>query len=181
MTNQLIIKNAGYMWHRKYIDWQNGSELIGYPEDKKGHYVNFAYQAGIYALYNSNFDCVYIGQAGGGDNTGLFHRLKDHLNDHLFCMWERFSWYGFYSTKTVIANTDDAYNNEFETKITVDINELIDIFETVCINMILPRHNKKDGNNIASIEWYYQPAEYEEQKAQLNQLKKVCKSLGDIS
>ena len=27
-----IIKNIGYMWHRKYVNWEGTRELIGYPE-----------------------------------------------------------------------------------------------------------------------------------------------------
>ena len=108
-----IIKNAGYMWHRRYVNWQSGDKLMGVLEFKQGKAVNFAYQAGIYALYDKDFKCVYVGQAGRGEIKGLYHRLKDHaISDHLFCRWERFSWYGFYSVKSLEArNKGDVGSN----------------------------------------------------------------------
>ena len=30
-----IIKNVGYMWHRKYVNWQKGNELIGFLRSKR--------------------------------------------------------------------------------------------------------------------------------------------------
>nr|MBF0223477.1 hypothetical protein [Desulfobulbaceae bacterium] len=45
-----IIKNIGYMWHRKFVNWDTVS-LIGHSEHDDSP-VDFAYQAGIYALYN---------------------------------------------------------------------------------------------------------------------------------
>ena len=81
-----IIKNTGHMWHRKYINWQKGDQLIGISESKPSRAVNFADQAAIYALYDIDFTCVYVGQAGSGETRGIYHRLRDHaINDYLSC------------------------------------------------------------------------------------------------
>ena len=176
----MIIKNIGYMWHRKYINWQSGSELIGYSEndDKK---VNFAYQAGVYALYDHNLNCIYVGQAGRGENTGLYHRLKTHaIEDELFCMWERFSWFGFYSKEAILKNTSQSFDREF--KIDTNVNELLNLVEALLIRICRPPINKSVRHKFGEretedIEWFYQQAEFEEQEAEFDRLKKICKSL----
>jgi len=138
------------MWHRKYVDWDKIC-LGGYSE-KDDSFVDFAYQAGIYALYNQNADCIYVGQAGRGENNGFFHRLRCHaLEDELFCMWERFSWYGFYSVETIKKHENRAYENEFKKGINTDINELMNVIESMIIRIHTPRFNKSIGTlNLAS-------------------------------
>lgn len=172
MEEKIVIKNAGYMWHRKYVNWQSGNDLIGVCEQGEKQPINFAYQTGIYSLYNHNLECIYIGQAGSGENTGLYHRLKEHaINDYLFCAWERFSWFGFYACEALLK---DQYEGEFNVK--TNINKLLDTFETLAIQIIQPHFNKHMGK-IEGIDWYYQEAEYEDQKIQFESLKKICKSL----
>jgi hypothetical protein len=158
--DETMIKNAGFMWHRKYVDWQRGAELIGYPErNARGGPVNFADQTAIYALYDHNYRCIYIGQAGRGETTGLYHRLKDHVNDYLFCMWERFSWYGFYSIEAI---SHQNYDKEFSLK--TDVNRLMDTLESLAIHIQFPLFNRAMGSGPAEIPWYYQTEEYEEQQ-----------------
>ena len=177
--SNLIIKNIGYMWHRDYVDWKKTS-LIGYSE-KSNQIVDFAYQAGIYALYNRGAEVIYVGQAGRGDGNGLFHRLKTHaLEDELFCMWERFTWYGFYSSEVVNKMENQAWDNEF--KIETDVNVLMNVIESMIIRINIPRFNKSVGslkgekeNN--DIEWFYQKAEIEDRESRLNILKERCASL----
>lgn len=167
-----IINNLGYMWHRKYVNWYSGSELIGvceYPPDKEGKPVNFADQAGIYVLYDKNFKCVYVGQAGGGRTQGLYHRLKEHaINDYLFCRWERFSWFGFGSVKGL------------EKEVNTNVNELMDFIESLIIFIVEPDLNMDRGflaGDKSGVKWFYQEAEYDEQKAEYEKLKKICKSI----
>lgn len=159
MSKNLIIKNAGFMWHRKYINWQKGAELFGVSEKKYSEPVNFADQAAIYSLYDHNYKCLYIGQAGSGETRGLYHRLKDHLNDYLFCMWERFSWYGFYSERSL---TNNDFKDEF--KVTSDVNQLLNVIEAISIHTHFPLLNRSMGSGVTDIKWYYQPEEYDEQE-----------------
>lgn len=176
-----IIKNIGYMWHRKYVDWY-GKSLVGYSE-KDDLCVDFAYQAGIYALYNQNAECIYVGQAGRGDETGLFHRLRTHaLDDDLFCMWERFSWYGFYSLETIKNSDDEEFECEFKCGIHSDIDELMNVIESMIIRTHRPPFNKstgslRKGKESGKVEWFYQKAETEERKSDLEILKGKCESL----
>ncbi|MBM4147274.1 MAG: GIY-YIG nuclease family protein [Nitrospira sp.] len=167
-----IIKNAGYMWHRKYVDWQSGNELIGFPVEKADKCVNFANQAGIYALYDKDFRCVYVGQAGRGELKGLYHRLKDHaITDYLFCRWERFSWYGFYSEKCLEENS---YDKEY--KVNTEVNVVLDLVESLIIRVNPPNMNVAMGS-LPGIKWFYQEAEFEEQAFEYEQLKKKFESM----
>ncbi len=180
-----IIKNIGYLWHRKYVNWQSGRDLIGNPDGFPGTSVNFADQAGIYVLYDRNLQPIYIGQAGKGNSKGLYDRLKDHTEDYLFCAWERFSWYGFYSRKVledVRTGKLDAFNAEYE--IETNAEELVNVMESILIRICRPSFNMASGtlcdgrgNNI--IEWYYQEAEWEEQQEEFDKLKnrKLSKKL----
>jgi len=176
----MIIKNIGYMWHRKYVDWQQGAELIGHSERDDNKRVDFSYQAGIYALYNQNLNCIYVGQAGRGEYKGLYHRLKDHTEDQLFCMWERFTWFGFYSTDTLKKGYDGAFDQEYDIK--TNVNELMNVIESLMIRTYRPTFNLSIGNlrgdrDKDQVEWFYQKAEWEEQEAEFNNFKKTCKSL----
>lgn len=172
-----IVKNIGYMWRRKYVNWQSGRDLIGKPDGFQGESINFADQSGIYVLYDRNLQPIYLGQAGKGESKGLYDRLRDHTEDDLFCAWERFSWFGFYSKEVLKAG---AFEKEYE--INTDINELMNVVESMLIRVSKPAFNKSTGclksdNSDGMIEWYYQEAEWEEQDAEFNKRKEFCKSL----
>lgn len=48
---------------------------------------------GIYCLYRDSH-LVYVGEAGLGNASTLFARLKQHRSDHLADLWDEFSWFG---------------------------------------------------------------------------------------
>lgn len=169
-----IIKNIGYMWHRKYVNWQSGRDLLGTPDGFRGKTVNFADQAGIYVLYDRNLQPIYIGQTGKGSSKGLYDRLQDHTEDHLFCAWERFSWFGFYSRKVLEDEKINAFDAEYEIK--TNAEELVNVMESMLIRICRPSFNMAsgtlfEGKGNSVIEWYYQEAEWEEQQEEFNKLK----------
>ncbi len=143
----LIIENVGYMWHRKYVNWEN-RQLTGILEggDRK---VDFADQSGIYVLYH-DIDPVYIGLAGTEENSALYDRLRTHTTDRLFCMWARFSWYGFYSADVL---ETQRWDNNF--KVATDVNELMTVMESLLIRICEPRFNLSRGT-LGPVEWYDQ-------------------------
>ena len=99
-------------------------------------------------------------------------------------MWERFSWYGFYSVETIKNNQNRAYYNEFKKGINTDINELMNVIESMIIRIHTPRFNKSLGSlkkerKSGEIEWFYQKAEIEERIADFNILRERCDSLKD--
>ena len=155
----MLIKSAGFMWHRQYIDWTRRL-LIGVSEDGGREEYNFADQSGIYGLYDDAGQCVYVGQAGKGDQVCLYDRLRDHaLKDHLFCFWQRFTWFGFYSAEQLL-------KGEYPDPIAsaVHLDEALNVIESVCIYMTLPRFNRRYGSGFTGVAWYYQSAEYEKAK-----------------
>lgn len=158
----MLIRNAGFMWHRKYVGWKK-RELIGHPEKDSGPPVDFANQAAIYGLYDRNNQCIYIGQAGSGEKSGLYDRLKAHTEDYIFCMWERFSWYGFYDEDIFKIEKEAVKARRFEAefKKATNINEIMTTIETVAIHLTLPKHNRSMGMDIKDIRWYYQKEEFE--------------------
>jgi hypothetical protein len=151
----MIIKNVGWMWHRRFINW-NRRKLIGFssPGDRK---ENFANQSAIYALYNHCNSCVYIGLAGKKEQGALYDRMRTHaIDDRLFCSWERFSWFGFLSIQALHKQT---WNDEW--KITTDVEETMHVIEAVAIHVFRPNFNASWGN-LRDVEWYYQKEEYQE-------------------
>lgn len=94
----MLIRNYGIFWERKYFErgkvgrGSNFGQLLGKERyAKKNKYVDFREQIGIYALYDSLFNLVYVGQIGKG---GLYNRLVEHQGDHLSPRWIYFSWFG---------------------------------------------------------------------------------------
>lgn len=57
----MLIQTAGYMWSRWHVDWTS-RKLLGEPEEGEGGEVDFADQSGIYGLFNTDHECVYVGQ-----------------------------------------------------------------------------------------------------------------------
>ena len=77
----------------------------------------------------------------------------------MFCFWERFTWFGFYSPVQLSKNA-------FEDPITngVTLAELLDTVESVGIYLALPRFNRRYGSGFEEVAWYYQRAQYDESR-----------------
>lgn len=152
-----MISNAGYMWHRKYVNWLGGKRLlIGTSEVNNKTEANFADQTAIYLLYDKVGRCIYVGQAGRGETRGLFDRLRDHaIDDDLFCLWERFTWFGFYSHEIL------KDKGPYEEMLDVEITQAMDVIEAIGIYASNPAMNRKRGT-LADVEWFYQKEQFEE-------------------
>lgn len=91
-----MITHYGLFWKKEDVWWgsrgkNNEGKLLG-KQGKTGEadYRNFR---GVYALF-ADYDLVYVGQAGVGNNNTLFGRLRDHRNGELANRWNRFCWFG---------------------------------------------------------------------------------------
>lgn len=154
-----MLKTAGFMWHRKYVDWSK-RRLLGVTGQRDSP-ENFADQSAIYGLYDQNSTCIYIGQAGRGNTSSLFDRLRTHaLDDHLFCFWERFTWFGLYSAQQLREQEEWSAPLVNELSAPDALNNL----ESMATYLALPRFNRRFGSGFGHIEWYYQKEEYDEER-----------------
>lgn len=92
-----MISSYGLHWRSDRVVWgrpNNAGTLLGAAGRGRGAQpIDFRTQRGIYALY-AEYELVYVGQTGAGENDRLFNRLKSHRGDHLSERWDRFSWFG---------------------------------------------------------------------------------------
>jgi hypothetical protein len=155
----LILKTAGFMWNRNYVDWSK-RKLLGVSENGGDDQENFADQSAIYGLYYVSQTCVYIGQAGKGETSCLFERLRAHaLDDHLFCFWERFTWFGLYSAEQL------KQNDWFDPLVSsLSAADALNNLESIATYLALPRFNRRFGSGFEYVKWYYQKEEYDAER-----------------
>lgn len=138
----MLIRNYGIFWERKYFErgkvgrGARLGKIRGYVGAKKSKYVDFREQTGIYALYDSLFNLVYVGQIG---KRGLYNRLVEHEEDHLSPRWEYFSWFGLRYVKK---------NGELSIKAVstnVKIANALNHLEAVSVAIAEPKLNLQRG------------------------------------
>jgi len=97
LDKKLLIRCVGLFWETSNVFWGAGSQagtLYGLTAKQVSSApIDFREQVGIYALY-ADYRMIYVGQAGSGETTFLFSRLKQHFKDDLAGRWDRFSWFG---------------------------------------------------------------------------------------
>jgi hypothetical protein len=93
-----LIANMGLFWREDYVYWGepgrgNPGGLMGVRSTARtSEHVDFRDQKGIYVLY-SDYNIVYIGQAGSGEDS-LYDRINKHRSNERAGRWDRFSWFG---------------------------------------------------------------------------------------
>ena len=124
-------KNPGQLWGRTTPDRQ---QQRGRPKkgELKENEQDFRDYVGIYCLYRSG-ELIYVGQAGLGNKSNLFTRLKRHREDHLSGRWDKFSWFGCKKPS----------GSEKREKIT-HLDALAQL-EAILIAITNPRFNKQSG------------------------------------
>lgn len=140
-----IINAFGIYWNRNLVHWKTNPDLLGIQQVGATE-VNFKDQRGIYLLYDSR-EIIYVGQA---IEQTLGQRLKQHTSDRLNGRWNRFSWFGFYSVNDKGHLLD---RKKFEN---IDIQILADTFESILIECVEPRQNRKQGNTLSGMEYLQQ-------------------------
>lgn len=133
------IKCYGDFWNRKAVNWTPGSSgraLWGRTRKSSSEKVDFRSQAGIYVLFTPQREIVYVGQAGAGDKTTLYGRLRRHNFNRLRDRWTHFSWFG------VLAFGDDLSLTDFEAK-PVEKRDVLNELEGILIHLVEPRLNRQ--------------------------------------
>jgi hypothetical protein len=156
----MLIRNYGRLWERRYVFWGRGSvkgHLRGYrtPTDEGS---DFRDQIGIYILHDKNYQAVYVGQTGKGDQR-LFVRLRQHQQDHLWNRWEYFSWFGF---RRVNESGDRklSEHDHPEKKYGGEVDALLNEIEGALLVALEPKLNKQ-GPRWKDVKEYFQVVESE--------------------
>ena len=178
LVGAMLFQNYGLFWREDRIQWGspgkgNQGQLLGYEAVKKGA-VDFRLQRGVYALYDENFQILYVGQAGYG-NKRLYDRLHNHTTDHLGERWHRFSWFGI----DPVEKFDDEFALKQTEPKTPQVNEVLNHLEAILIAAAEPRLNRQGGKFGKAIQFFQWEDEDEEEEIVLR-LTSVEESLGEI-
>lgn len=134
-----LIPCYGLYWHRDQVAWEargGKPQLLGFPTDGEGDAVDFAYQRGVYILYNWP-NIIYVGRT----TKSLYERLRGHdKNPRRAHEWDRFSWFGLYPV-----DTNDALAAP---NLNLDMSDIVAAFETLLITILSPPFNDKSGDRL---------------------------------
>jgi hypothetical protein len=133
------IKCYGDFWDREAVKWTPGSEgrhLWGRKRRTKADTVDFRRQIGVYVLFTSQREIVYVGQTGSGEKAALYGRLRRHRYGRLRDRWPHFSWFG------VRGVDEDLKLADFENK-TVEKSSVLNELESILIHLLEPRLNRQ--------------------------------------
>ena len=137
-----LIPCYGMNWLRDQVEWDHNHNLIGKGSDD-GMHVNFAYQNGVYVLYDWP-NVTYVGRVTRGR---MYERLQEHAtNQSGRWHWDRFSWFGMLSV-----GSDGKLASHRET---LDARRVIMAMETLMIAVLSPPLNDKSGDHLG--DRYYQ-------------------------
>ncbi len=142
--NVKIIHAFGLYWNRDYVNWSPTQPDLFGVEQYKSNPINFKDQIGIYLLYDHR-EIIYIGQA---IKRTLGQRLQEHTLGRLNGRWNRFSWFGFYPV-----NKDGNLNISDVNFSNINIENVGDELESMLIEIIEPRQNRKRGNLFGDCEY----------------------------
>lgn len=140
-----MITHYGLYWSKDDVFWgrpKNPGKLLGKtnsPIGRRGaptttereNAKDFRDYKGVYALF-SDYELVYIGQAGIGTDQTLFGRINQHRKGPLANRWQQFCWFG-------VEIVDNKAN------IDTDIKKSLAQLEAICIAITNPGFNKQSG------------------------------------
>jgi hypothetical protein len=171
-----IIANIGLFWKREKVRWVGSRSIQKQLAGKRAYgktagVVDFWKQTGIYALYNTDYDLIYVGQAGFGDKSCIGDRLKHHTRDDLAGRWDRFSWFGL--RKVTIKNKLGSKPQHKGGDLTLIGN----VLEAILIEVAEPPMNSQGGKFGNNVERYLQHEDVGDDK----DVKSHAKILSEIS
>jgi hypothetical protein len=137
------INAFGVYWAKDLINWKT-PKLLG-QQQAGASTVDLSEQIGIYLLYDGR-EVVYVGRS---IDRPIIQRLLEHTRDRLGARWDRLSWFGLYPV------TDKGALKKETAPLASE--ELIQTLESVLIESMEPRQNRKRGNIFSSIEYIQIP------------------------
>lgn len=155
----MLIRNYGLLWERSKVEWGRRGALgslrgYGYPLRNYPD-TDFAQQAGIYVLYEgldpATHKVIYIGQAGmGKSGAGLYRRLHDHTDDHLWNRWTRFSWFGIYE----VEKDQRLKGAQSGKRVQVSVQDVLNHVEAALVSLFEPPLNAQRAKWKDAVQYY---------------------------
>ena len=152
----MLFRSYGLFWREDRVHWGspgrgNEGKLLGITTYKAGE-VNFRNQRAIYALYNSSYELVYVGQTGKKGQR-LFSRLKSHK----YSFEGRFTYFSWFGLDAV--GGPDGERSLVECKPSKpSVNSMLDHLEAVVIAIAEPSQNRQ-GGRFGDAEYFWQSYE----------------------
>jgi excinuclease UvrABC nuclease subunit len=162
----LTIKTFGHYWSRDLVDWGwrgkgNQGSLKGTRRPGAKEFdADFRDQIGIYLLFNSNREVIYLGQTGKAQ-TRLFNRLRQHANGPLRDRWTNFSWFGFLEAETKTRKLVEA--EDPDSAVSGSHVAALDEIEAILLQVLEPRLNKQGPKWGDGTQEYFQYVEPEDE------------------
>lgn len=170
----MLVRTIGLFWREDNVYWGAGSQpgaLYGVPFNATTiEPIDFRDQIGVYALY-ADYQLVYVGQAGAGDQT-IFSRLKQHRKNDLAGRWNRFSWFG---VLRVLANGDLSSKTD---ALHPELPGVLNHIEAILIHAAEPPMNGQGGRFGESVTRYQQIRDERLGPSQHEMLQALCKQQG---
>ncbi len=138
--NNDIVSSFGMFWRRDEVEWTSQSKILG-MQAIGADTIDFSKQIGIYLLYSGK-EIIYVGRS---IERPISKRLYEHTIDRLSARWDTFSWFGLlpFSNGGEIQSMPQKY----------DSNHIIPLLESILIEALEPRQNRKRGDNFSEIEY----------------------------
>ena len=172
----MLFQNYGLFWHADRIAWGrpgHAGTLLGRQGATEAP-IDFRYQRGVYALYDENFQMLYVGQAGYG-NKRLYDRLDNHMSDHLGERWQRFSWFGI---DPVVGKKKKRRVEECEPT-APEVSSVLNHLEAILIAAAEPALNRQ-GGKFGDAEQFFQYWEDDEDDELLEAVGEMSERLAEI-
>lgn len=136
-----IVSSFGMFWQREKVDFESSTvKLLGCQQGASIE-VDFSNQDGVYLLYDGR-EIIYVGRTTSG-NLGA--RLKAHTANRLAVRWDRFSWFGL---KPV-----NEGGQLGDLPVSVSTQSIVELLESLLIEALEPRQNRKRGDDLSSYEY----------------------------
>lgn len=135
-----IVTSFGMFWKREGVEWSSVQKLLG-MQQIGAIPVDFCKQFGIYLLYDGR-EVIYVGRT---TDRPLGKRLYEHTMDRMSARWDRFSWFG------LLPVSDNGLLGPFPSS--YDAKKLIPALESILIEALEPRQNRKRGDDLAAVEF----------------------------
>jgi len=135
-----IVSSFGMFWKKDRVEWSSMPKLLGMQRIGATP-VNFCKQLGIYLLYDGR-EVIYVGRT---TDRPLGKRLYEHNIDRMSARWDRFSWFG------LLPVSDDGALGVLPA--TYNAAKLIPALESILIEALEPRQNRKRGDDLVAVEY----------------------------